>query len=136
MNSKKDKCVDVPISYACLLVFATLMIFGVVPASHAAPASDTKTITIRVVIPPKLNARVFSPGQTTAQNYSVCIAGSGVGQFRMQNLSQDGDTISDYSPSYPVHADQLQDCTHRTAIPVLTENPVASDPSVVMITAE
>lgn len=131
-----EKYAYLSIRYVFLLVFAALMIFGAVPASIAAPASDAKTITIRVVIPPKLNARVFSPGQTTAQNYSVCIAGSGVGQFRMQNPSQDGDTISEYSPSYPVHADQLQDCTHRTAIPVLTENPAASDPSVVLITAE
>ncbi|CAM3479405.1 hypothetical protein PAHA111176_03355 [Parendozoicomonas haliclonae] len=79
-------------------------------STSAAPVSDSKNITVRVVIPAKINAKVVEQGQ-------LCVAGSGVGKFRLQSQGEttiDQNDFSTYSQPYSIHTNQIAECKAGT----------------------
>ena len=122
-------------SALCFLRLLPLVILS--EAIQASTTSVSKNVTVGLDIPPQISAEVFSQGQPSG--YTVCVAGKGVGQFRIletgSNLSQHNNHISDYSAVYDLHIDQLDNCTDNSAALVPANQPEA-DPSIVLIAAE
>ena len=124
-------------NYSALRFLRLLPFVILSEAIHASTISGSKNVTVGLEIPPKISAEIFSQGQPSG--YTVCVAGRGVGQFRIletgSNLSQHNNRIADYSAVYDLHIDQLDNCTDNSAVLVPANQPEA-DPSIVLIAAE
>ena len=124
-------------NYSALRFLRLLPFVILSEAIHASTISGSKNVTVGLEIPPKISAEIFSQGQPSG--YTVCVAGRGVGQFRIletgSNLSQDNSRIADYSAVYGLAIDKLDNCTDNPATVVSANQPEA-DPSIVLIAAE
>lgn len=114
-------------------------------ASSASP--DSGGVSLRLVIPPNLQARVLESPESRVDQYSVCITGKGVERFRIQNQltgeAQNLDSIASYSQPYSVHSGGLKNCSKNTAMSISPQSPsqseresAASNTSRIMIAAE
>ena len=121
-----------------VLGLSSAMLITFTNTSIASPASAE--ITLRLVIPPWLQARVLEPPQSGMGQHTVCIAGRGIEQFRTQNqLSgplQNMESINSYSQPYSVNTNQLKNCSEKTVISVPSTQSGVSIGSRIMIVAE
>ncbi|WBA83438.1 hypothetical protein [Endozoicomonas sp. GU-1] len=116
-------------------LLCSMAIISTAPNTHASVMSDSKNLTVSVVIPPRLTARVLAPHQSSPADYSLCISGKGVAQFRIQSNDRSADHhLSGYSSPYPVNTSQAESCTRETAN--IISLPTASGHRRVMLAAE
>ena len=124
-------------NYSALCFLRLLSLVVLSETIHASNTLGSKNVTVGLDIPPRISAEIFSQGQPSG--YTVCVAGRGVGQFRIletgSDLSQHNNRIADYSAVYDLHIDQLDNCTDNSAALVPANQPEA-DPSIVLIAAE
>ena len=117
------------LSTALLITFAAV--------SSASPATDV--VAVRLVIPPKLQAKVLVSAKSGVNQHTICIAGSGVDQFKVQNqlsgTQKSLDNITSYSQPYSVNTDQLKNCSEKMAMSVSSQSAVLNG-SRIIIAAE
>lgn len=119
-------------------LLCSMAIISTAPNTLANVVSDSKKLTVSVVIPPRLTAKVLAPHQSSPADYSLCISGKGVAQFRIQSHDWSSDSadhhLSGYSRPYPVNTSQAERCTRETA--KIISLPPASGHRRIMLAAE
>ena len=117
---------------------SSLLLLTFTAASSASPVSGE--VSLRLIITPNLQARILESPESRVAQYSVCIAGKGIEQFRLQKQLtgevQNLDSIASYTQPYSVHTGRLNNCSENTVMMLISSQSAATNASRIIIAAE